>query len=147
MAPGLKLFKDKPAVDAEKMSSLIHAPISLGELVDKITILEIKLQRVLDGESRALVSKELDLLSRLGDLGLSNHRIAELKNELRAVNETLWTVEDELRLAEDRREFGPQFIELARSVYRTNDHRAKLKRDINSLVGSEIQEIKIHPIY
>lgn len=127
------------------MSEIIYAPVSLGELVDKITILEIKLERARDAETRAIVARELGLLDDIASRAASDDGVWPLKAELRRVNEILWAAEDRLRLAEERNDFGADFVELARSVYRTNDERARLKSEINTLVGSAIREIKIHP--
>ena len=119
----------------------ILAPISAGELIDKITILEIKAERITDAAKRANVLRELTALSALRDshaLGT----LTELAASLKAVNETLWVVEDDLRDLERDQRFDATFIALARQVYVTNDRRAALKREINLAVGSAIIEEK-----
>lgn len=122
------------------MTDAIMAPISLGELFDKIGILEIKRARV-QGEKKANVRRELSLLYPLAD----QHMRPDLKpavDSLLEVNLALWNIEDEIREHEARGDFGKRFIELARSVYKTNDRRAELKREINIACGSVIIEEK-----
>lgn len=120
-------------------------PVSIGELVDKITILEIKVA-LLSGENREHVRHELELLQ--AELAATAATIdPALLEELRSVNQALWRIEDEIRDHERRRDFGASFIELARSVYVTNDRRAALKRVINSRSGSEIVEVKSYQDY
>jgi len=129
-------------------SPLAYAPISIGELVDKITILEIKAQRVRDPHKRDAVSRELTLLNEIdcamGERGLT---IKVLKDELRQVNEALWDIEDRIRDCEREQSFGEEFIALARAVYKTNDRRAELKRRINEILGSPLMEVKSHAVY
>jgi tetratricopeptide (TPR) repeat protein len=117
--------------------------IAPGELIDKITILEIKRERITDPEKLRNVRRELELLAaaRAGAVPPSDE-LARLTAELKAANETLWQVEDDMRLCERAGDFGPRFVELARSVYRNNDRRAALKRRLNDLLGSEIVEEK-----
>ena len=118
--------------------------ISPGELLDKLTILQIKSQRIMDGVKLANVLQELETLAAVW-ANVAPHPPAELQSvtsELRTVNETLWDVEDALRRAEAAGDFGPDFVELARSVYRHNDHRSALKRQINELLGSRLMEEK-----
>jgi predicted nucleic acid-binding Zn-ribbon protein len=134
--------------NAAAPSPLAYAPISIGELVDKITILEIKAQRVRDPHKRDAVSKELTLLNEIdcamGERGLT---IKVLKDELRQVNEALWDIEDRIRDCEREQSFGEEFIALARAVYKTNDRRAELKRRINEILGSPLIEVKSHAVY
>lgn len=118
-------------------------PVSLGELVDKITILEIKSERIDDVEKGANVRQELRLL----DMALSRFvdvppQMGELKVELRAINEALWETEDEIRNCERKKDFGGAFVRLARNVYLTNDRRSAIKRRLNQLAGSAIVEEK-----
>jgi len=121
----------------------IHAPISIGELIDKITILEIKNDRIADADKRASVRNELALLRRTReDAALNSAELDALAGELRAVNAILWDIEDSIREMEAKQDFGPRFIEVARSVYRTNDQRARIKQQIDQLCGSEIVEQK-----
>lgn len=120
-------------------------PVSIGELVDKITILEIKQAR-LCGDKRDHASCELQLLRV--ELAATAAAIEPLLlEELREVNQALWQIEDEIRDHERRQDFGARFIELARSVYITNDRRASIKRTINSRCGSEIIEVKSYKEY
>ena len=122
--------------------------ISPGELFDRLTILEIKAQRVSDPEKLRNVKLELDLLSQVRDRELKNRaELVGLVGELRVVNETLWKVEDDIRDCERAKQFDARFIELARSVYRLNDQRAALKRKINVAVGSKIVEEKSYQPY
>ncbi len=118
------------------------APVSWGELVDKITILEIKSERIRAEDAQANVRKELHMLREIASAVLYDEAVDQLRSELRAVNETLWDVEDRIREKEAARDFGPEFVELSRSVYRNNDARALLKRKINLLLQSELVEEK-----
>lgn len=117
-------------------------PASWGELLDKISILEIKLRRMDRPEALANVQREHRLLSAIGDAVLRQGEVAELMDALRAVNEALWDIEDAIRMEEANGRFGPDFIRLARSVYKRNDERADLKRRINAVLGSELVEEK-----
>ena len=123
-------------------------PVSFGELADKITILEIKLERITDLAKLDNIRAELDMLR---DASLRMQKIKAglkpLMEELKKVNETLWTIEDEIRLCERRSDFGPRFVQLARAVYKTNDRRAEIKRKINLLAGSAIIEEKSYESY
>jgi tetratricopeptide (TPR) repeat protein len=114
-----------------------------GELIDKITILEIKTERIQDPEKLRNVRTELATLRSARDRTiLPSEPLAALTAELKSVNEALWTIEDEVRTCEREGDFGPKFVELARSVYKNNDHRAALKRQINERLGSRILEEK-----
>jgi len=117
-------------------------PLSWGELIDKITILEIKSERIGRAEALAHVAREHRLLSGIGALALQVEAVRLLYDELRRVNSMLWDAEDAIRDAEAKAQFGPEFVQLARSVYKTNDERAMLKRRINDLLGSELVEEK-----
>jgi tetratricopeptide (TPR) repeat protein len=121
----------------------IAIEIAPGELIDKITILEIKRQRIADEAKRANVVAELTMLCAARDRAIgASPALVELTEELKKINEALWEVEDALRACEHRQDFGPAFIELARSVYRHNDRRAEVKRQINRLLGSKLIEEK-----
>lgn len=122
-------------------------PVAPGELIDKITILEIKAAHITAADKRANVTRELDLLRAvLTNAIVPRPELARLTSDLKTINETLWAIEDDIRDAEAAQDFGPKFIELARAVYRTNDKRAEIKRDINLLLGSDIIEEKsYHP--
>jgi ADP-heptose:LPS heptosyltransferase len=127
-------------------SAQLLAPISVGELLDKITILEIKAARIVEPQKRDNVVRELDWLDavRRRDV-VQSPELETLRDRLRAVNRRLWEVEDDLRRAERDQCFDQRFVELARSVYRCNDRRAALKRRVNELTGSRIIEEKSYP--
>ena len=127
----------------------ISAPVSPGELIDKITILEIKQERIEDADKVRNVNAELELLEVLwsGSVFKSTALVGKKRAELKAINEVLWVIEDDLRLKESKAEFDQEFIELARSVYFTNDRRASVKREINICVGSSLIEEKSYQDY
>jgi Family of unknown function (DUF6165) len=126
----------------------ILAPISVGELIDKITILRIKRERIRAAPAQANIEHELDRLSEIRTrASLDIADLAALEEELFQVNGRLWDVEDELRALEQNGNFGERFIELARSVYRLNDRRSLLKRQINTVTGSAIVEEKSYSAY
>jgi hypothetical protein len=116
----------------------ITIPISVGELLDKISILEIK-AFLTDNE---YVHKELDELNQIKST-LTQYTL-EYEVQLKKVNETLWEIEDKIREKEKLKEFDDEFIELARSVYKNNDERAKIKKEINELTNSTYKEIKLY---
>jgi hypothetical protein len=121
-------------------------PVSWGELIDKITILEIKADHVVAVPARSNVLKELELISGAADAAiLSDSQLAGRKRDLKAVNEALWKVEDRIRAKERVGLFDQEFIDLARSVYKLNDQRADIKKKINALMSSEIVEEKSYP--
>lgn len=121
----------------------VEVEISLGELIDKITILRIKAEKITDAGRRADVARELDLLETArGRVVPASERVAGLTAELEAINRQLWDVEDELRRCEVRGQFKTRFVKLARSVYQLNDQRAALKRTINVELGSKLIEHK-----
>ena len=118
-------------------------PISVGELLDKISILEIKAEAITDPAKQANVLRELDALDAVREREVALlPELEALYAELQAVNRRLWRIEDDLRAIERTGQFDSQFVALARSVYRDNDERAALKRRINKLTGSEIIEEK-----
>ncbi len=130
------------------MSADIHVPISPGELIDKITILQIKSDRMTDPAKVANVRTELGLLqSTWQSSPHSMHDITQEWAELRRINETLWDIEDKIRDQEREQRFDQEFIELARAVYVTNDERAAVKRTINTKLGSRIVEEKSYAKY
>jgi hypothetical protein len=130
------------------MAGRIEVPISVGELVDKVTILEIKSEKIEDAGKRANIRRELDALTAvLKPLVAATPEIERLKGELRSINETLWRIEDDIRDCERKRDFGAAFVELARGVYQTNDRRAATKRKIDELTGSELVEEKSYAPY
>ena len=121
-------------------SSIIHAQVSIGELIDKITILKIK-QSKMKGDQLKNVIKELKSLEKIVEI--SNINIDKsLFNSLKEVNHRLWIIEDNIRLKERKKEFDKEFIELARSVYKENDKRSSIKKNINLKYNSEIFEEK-----
>jgi transcriptional regulator of nitric oxide reductase len=126
----------------------IHVPVSPGEVLDKITILEIKSERIGDPEKVANVRAELKLLQ---DTWADNIRdddtIRKLHAQLKEINETLWEIEDDIRDKERVKEFDERFIELARAVYFTNDKRSRVKKELNLHLGSEIIEEKSYQDY
>src|SRR5205807_286328 len=123
--------------------SPVTVPLSPGELLDKITILEIKAERIGDALKLGNVRHELELLRQARQRACSpSEELTRLTDELRAVNVSLWEIEDDLRLCEARGDFGGRFVELARSVYKVNDRRGGLKRRVNELFGSRLVEEK-----
>lgn len=126
----------------------IQVTTSPGELIDKITILQIKTERMTDPAKTANVQHELAILDRTLQSELpSSPELAALSDELKQVNLQLWDIEDEIRECERRKDFGDRFIQLARSVYFTNDRRSEVKRKINLLLGSRIIEEKSYSAY
>lgn len=117
-------------------------PVSWGELIDKITILQIKHERIADAHARANVDRELAILRRIAAGGISSGTMSALVGQLRAVNEALWEIEDSIRERGEKGDFGQDFVRLARSVYRKNDQRAAIKREINQRLGSALVEEK-----
>lgn len=128
------------------MSLLVHT--SPGEFLDKLTILEIKSERMSDPAKLANVKRELTLLrSTWAASPLASRDVSTLVTQLKHVNESLWEIEDRIRLKEAARQFDADFIELARAVYRTNDQRAAIKRQLNEALGSELIEEKSYEAY
>ncbi len=126
----------------------LRVPVSVGELLDKIAILEIKAERITDPAKRANVLRELEVLREVWDASpLAGLDLADLRRALREVNERLWDIEDAIRDKERLGDFGAAFIELARSVYLHNDERARIKREINRLTGSALVEEKSYREY
>ena len=127
---------------------LIHIPMSPGELLDKITILEIKSERIEDPAKVANVRTELDLLNATWTKAVSiDETVQRLHRELKSINEELWVIEDDIRDKERAKEFDDRFIELARAVYVTNDKRANAKKELNVYLGSTIVEEKSYKDY
>lgn len=128
--------------------SEILAPVSFGELLDKVTILQIKSERMTDKAKVANVLKELHALERCwNEHPASNIDVSHLVKQLKYVNERLWVIEDDIRIHEKKQQFDQAFIELARSVYFENDERARIKRDINKALGSAYVEEKSYQDY
>jgi hypothetical protein len=127
---------------------LLSIPVSVGEIMDKITILEIKAERILDAEKLANVTAELDTLRPLVTHdALNTASIKALVAELKDINEALWDIEDDIREREYAKDFGEAFIALARAVYVTNDKRAEVKKQINLATGSTLIEEKSYEDY
>ena len=123
----------------------ILAEISAGELVDKITILEIKKNKISDKNKLKEIDKELNSLNNtMEKFILEKSKILTFKAQLKEINLKLWDIEDGKRAAEKNNDFGKNFIELARSVYKFNDERARIKLKINEILGSNIKEVKSH---
>jgi prophage tail gpP-like protein len=124
-----------------------HVPISWGDLIDKITILEIKSGRLTDETARANAARELQLLREIAAPVLAASKIAALVAQLKALNETLWEIEDRIREHERAGNFDAEFIALARSVYKRNDERGAVKRELNLALDSELIEEKSYKPY
>jgi len=126
---------------------LINTPISLGELVDKISILMIKKKNISDSIKLQHVNKELEFLQKTLKKYISEDKINDFLLKLVNINSKLWDIEDDIRECERKKLFDQTFIDLARSVYFTNDERAKVKNDINKTFGSELVEVKSYEEY
>ena len=130
------------------MSATITVDVSPGELIDKITILEIKLERIDDTAKLKNVRIEYDSLTGVRDRAItSSDKLQGLTTELKTINETLWQVEDDIRDCERAGDFGETFVALARAVYVTNDKRMSVKRQINDYLGSRLVEEKSYAAY
>ena len=126
----------------------VNVDISIGEFFDKVTILEIKNERITNADKLVNVKKELDELnSLLLQQSFSRNDVMLEVSELKAVNEALWKIEDDIREKESKKQFDDNFIELARSVYFTNDKRSEIKRKINMKLGSDFVEEKSYEEY
>ena len=129
-------------------SNKIMTEISAGELFDKISILEIKIDKIQDKESLVEVHKEYSSLKETQNLNVKlTPALKNLINELKEINLKLWDIEDGKRACEKNKDFGEAFIDLSRSVYLNNDKRAKIKSEINKILGSNIKEIKKYANY
>lgn len=127
---------------------IIHVPVSPGEVLDKITILEIKSERMTDPAQLANVRRELELLRETWESAVDvDETVEKLHAELRTVNEALWDIEDEIRDKEREKAFDERFVELARNVYITNDRRSRVKKALNLHLGSQIVEEKSYKDY
>ena len=127
---------------------IIQVPVSPGEVLDKITILEIKSERIDDPDKVANVRRELELLEASWRQAVADDEtVQRIHAKLKMINEALWEIEDDIRDKERAREFDDRFIELARSVYVTNDQRANAKKELNLYLGSEIVEEKSYQDY
>ena len=126
---------------------LINTPISLGELVDKISILMIKQRNINDQSKLIHVNKELNFLEKTLYKQINKDEIKNYLDKLTTINSKLWVVEDDIRDCERRKEFNQKFIDLARSVYFTNDKRSEVKSEINKKFGSDLVEVKSYEEY
>ena len=129
-------------------SKKILSEISAGELLDKISILEIKLERIKDKNSQEEIIKEYNILKETQNSSIEfTDKIKELFESIKETNLSLWKIEDKIRVCEKNKDYGKNFIELARGVYFTNDKRSKIKSEINKILGSNIREIKQYVKY
>ena len=129
-------------------SKKILSEISAGELLDKISILEIKLEKIKDKADQEEINKEYKILKEVQNSSLEvTEKLKTLFKEIKEVNLNLWNIEDKLRICEKNKDFGQNFIELARGVYLKNDKRAKIKLEINNILDSNIREIKQYANY
>jgi len=126
----------------------ILSEISAGDLLDKISILEIKLEKIKDKASQEEINKEYKILKEVQNSNVEiTEKLKTLLKEIKEVNLNLWNIEDKLRICEKNKDFGQTFIELARGVYLNNDKRSKIKSKINEVSGSNIKEIKQYVDY
>ena len=126
----------------------IQVEISVGEFLDKLTILQIKSQRITDGAKLKNVHKELGFLQKIWDrFPDKTSEVFSLVDKLKQVNETLWDIEDKIRIKESEKNFDEEFVSLARFIYLTNDERARIKRELASLLGSDFIEEKSYADY
>ena len=126
----------------------IIVEVSVGELLDKISILEIKKEKIKDSDKLKFINNEHDILKTQYDQNVQNNeKIEKLFESLKDINLKLWTIEDDKRLCEKEKDFGEKFIKLSRQVHFLNDDRAKIKLEINDLCGSKIKEIKEYTVY
>ena len=129
-------------------STKVLSEISPGELLDKISILEIKLEKIKDKNSQEKIKIEYKILKKIQNSSIEmSDKIKDLYRSVSDVNIKLWDIEDKLRICEQNKDFGKNFIELARGVYFNNDKRAKLKNEINEILKSNIKEIKQYENY
>ena len=129
-------------------SKKILTEISAGELFDKISILEIKLDKIKDKNSQKEITKEYNVLKDALNSSIDlNDKVQNLLKELKKINLNLWVIEDKLRICEKNKDFDKNFTELARGVYLNNDKRSKIKLEINKIIGSNIREIKQYVNY
>ena len=125
----------------------ILAEISIGQLVDKLTILEIKLKKIVNKESLDIIKKEYQILKGIDLKGIDKVKYESLFNKLKSINEKLWEIENEKRLLEKNSDFGNKFIKVSRDVHFMNDKRAEVKKEINKTFGSNIEEVKEYTKY
>jgi hypothetical protein len=126
---------------------MVNVPVSIGELIDKLSILQVKKIKVSNPDKLVFINKEYELLYNMSSEFLERKDISQIYNDLVNTNLKLWEVEDELRVIESTKNFNDVFIELARQVYYTNDERFRLKDKINNLTNSEVREQKDYKEY
>jgi hypothetical protein len=126
---------------------MIQAPVSVGELIDKLSILHVKQTKITNEEKLEYINKEFELLYNLSSGYLDNPEIESLYHQLVETNSSLWDIEDRLRVIETEKRFEAEFIDYARKVYFTNDERFRLKNEINNISNSEIREVKEYVKY
>jgi hypothetical protein len=126
---------------------MVSIPVSIGELIDKLSILQVKKTKISDESKLEFVNKEFEILYNLSSIYLDNVEIDSIYHQLVEVNSSLWDIEDRLRVIEKEKRFEGEFISFARKVYYTNDDRFRLKNEINSITSSEIREVKDYVKY
>jgi len=126
---------------------MIHTPVSVGELIDKLSILHVKQTKITDEKKLEYVNKEFELLYNMSSEFLSQPEIETLYHQLVETNTNLWDIEDRLRVLEVEKRFEGEFVEFARKVYFTNDERFRLKNEINKFTDSEIRKVKEYVKY
>jgi hypothetical protein len=126
---------------------MITIPVSIGELIDKLSILHVKQTKITNEEKLEYVNKEFELLHIMSSVYLNQPEIETLYHSLVTINSKLWDIEDELRVLEQEKKFTGKFIDVARKVYFTNDERFRLKNEINKFTDSEIREVKDYVKY
>jgi hypothetical protein len=126
---------------------MIQAPVSVGELIDKLSILHVKQTKITNEEKLEYINKEFELLYNLSSVYLDSPEIESLYHQLVETNSKLWDIEDRLRVIETEKRFEGEFIDYARKVYFTNDDRFRLKNEINKISNSEIREVKEYVKY
>jgi hypothetical protein len=126
---------------------MIQAPVSVGELIDKLSILHVKQTKITNEEKLEYINKEFELLYNLSSGYLNNPEIETLYHQLVETNSKLWDIEDRLRVIETEKRFEGEFVDYARKVYFTNDDRFRLKNEINNISNSEIREVKEYVKY
>jgi hypothetical protein len=126
---------------------MVSVPVSIGEMIDKLSILQVKKTKISDETKLEFVNKEFEILYNLSSVYLNSVEIESLYHQLVEINSALWDVEDNLRIIEKQKRFEGEFISLARKVYFTNDERFRLKNEINLITSSEIREVKDYVKY
>jgi len=126
---------------------MVSIPVSIGEMIDKLSILQVKKTKISDELKLEFVNKEFEILHNLSSVYLNDIEIESLYHQLVQINTSLWDVEDKLRVIETEKRFEGEFISLARKVYFTNDDRFRLKNEINLITSSEIREVKDYVKY